>query len=613
MSERETVHAVPGPGEVREAETKDVVRRRSMMLSLLAVLVFVAVGPIALMGYKITAELEGDLIANQKELQLEKATSIQEDLVRQVETRFQLLHLIGDAAMSSLDAGRDGRLGSEEALADLGVLLERYLDRGGLELVSLAPADPALPAVTVHLPSFDSDSVEEQLQPLFARALEKGRKGTEFLSDPVVPKRGGALQPLAVLSVPVGAPSSHGARRAVLSAVVNLAAVQKLVKAEGDVALGYTVFVLDSAGRPFAHTQFLRVIEQADFSANPLVEEFGNAGLAASSLEFDTVLDGRRVPMIGAYAPILLKDHRWGVFLEVDRAVGLAQVTHMRRQALTWGFAAFGLALVTGVVFSLRLTGPIRALTETTRRIAGGDYGRRVSVSSNNEIGMLADNFNLMTQEIQYTIDGLHRQRELNEQLFISSIRSLAAAIDARDPYTRGHSERVTRFARIIAQEMRLPGPRLRNIEIGALLHDVGKIGIEDRILRKPSALTPEEFEIMKTHPEKGGGIMEPISYMREATEIIVHHHERWDGTGYPSGLKAEDIPLGARVVAVADTFDAMTTNRPYQRAMTFEIAAKKIKSFSGKACDPAVVVAFLAAMEAGHFDLASRQETLAG
>jgi HD-GYP domain-containing protein (c-di-GMP phosphodiesterase class II) len=106
----------------------------------------------------------------------------------------------------------------------------------------------------------------------------------------------------------------------------------------------------------------------------------------------------------------------------------------------------------------------------------------------------------------------------------------------------------------------------------------------------------------MKTHPEKGGDIMEPIAFLREATEVIIHHHERWDGTGYPSGLAGEDIPLGARIVNVADTFDAMTTNRPYQRAMTFAVAARKISEFAGKACDPRVVQAFQDAMNAGLF-----------
>jgi HD-GYP domain-containing protein (c-di-GMP phosphodiesterase class II) len=480
-------------------------------------------------------------------------------------------------------------------------------------MLSLWPAEPGLPAVEAHAPSFDPELVADVLGPLTERAVEKGRRGIEFLSNPLFPKGGRSHQPLAVLAVPVGPRVPGGVNRAVLSAVVDLSFVQRRVQSEGDSLQGYTVFVLDSTARPFAHTHFLRVVERADLSANPLVAEFQRMGLAASTLEFDLANEDRVQRMIGAYAPIVVKDHRWGVFLQVHRAFGLQQVTNMRRQALQWGLAALGLAVVTGVAFSLRLTGPIRALTDTTRRIANGDFGRRVHVSPNNEIGMLADNFNLMTEEIRRTIDGLHRQRELNEQLFISSIRSLAAAIDARDPYTRGHSERVTRYSRIIAQQMKLPPIRLRNIEIGALLHDVGKIGIEDRILRKPSALTPEEFEIMKTHPEKGGDIMEPISFMREATEIIVHHHERWDGTGYPSGLEAEDIPLGARVVAVADTFDAMTTNRPYQRAMTFEIAAKKIQSFSGKAADPQVVVAFLEAMAAGLFDVADRKESQVG
>ena len=154
---------------------------------------------------------------------------------------------------------------------------------------------------------------------------------------------------------------------------------------------------------------------------------------------------------------------------------------------------------------------------------------------------------------------------------------------------------------------------QIRNIEIGALLHDVGKIGIEDRILRKPAALTPEEFEIMKTHPEKGGDIMEPISFLREAAEIIVHHHERWDGNGYPSGLKSDEIPFGARVVNVADTFDAMTTNRPYQRAMTFVEAGQKISEFSGRACDPRVVKGFQEAMTQGLFGQVTGGEQQAG
>ena len=611
MQQSPNVHRLPEPPDRPEAEAP-VHRRPSMMLSVLAMLVLVAVGPIALMGYKITTELETDLTANQKELQLEKATSIQEGVVDLVESRFQLLRLIGEAATSVAAVGSEQGQGPGSAADDLRLLLERYLNQEALQMLELTPADPSMPVIEAHLPSFDPEAVSEQLAPLVARGVEKGAKGTESLSDPVLP-RDGHLQPLAVISVPVGPPSTGGSRRAVLSGVVSLAAVQRAVQAQGDTALGYTIFVLDSKGMPFAHTQFMKVVERADLSSNPLVQEFGKPGMAASSLEFETLSDGRMTPMIGTYAPIVFKDHRWGVFLQVDRTFGLQQVTQMRRQAWQWGLAALGLAVVIGVAFSLRLTGPIRALTETTRRIAGGDYGRRVHVSVNNEIGMLADNFNHMTEEIRRSFDGLHRQRELNEQLFISSIRSLAAAIDARDPYTRGHSERVTRYARIIAKAMKLPGTRLRNIEIGGLLHDVGKIGIEDRILRKPSALTPEEFEIMKTHPEKGGDIMEPISWLREATEIIVHHHERWDGTGYPSGLKGEEIPLGARVVQVADTFDAMTTNRPYQRAMTFEIAAKKIKSFSGKACDPAVVDAFLEAMEAGHFNAAETRETQAG
>jgi len=177
----------------------------------------------------------------------------------------------------------------------------------------------------------------------------------------------------------------------------------------------------------------------------------------------------------------------------------------------------------------------------------------------------------------------------------------LAAAIDGKDPYTRGHSERVSRFSVAIAQGMNLSEDEIEKIRVSALLHDVGKIGIDDNILKKPSALTDEEFEVMKQHPQKGYKIMSQIPAMREFLPGMYMHHEMINGAGYPQGLKGDEIPLMARIVSVADTFDAMTTDRPYQRAMKFDDAVERLKSFVGTRYDEEVVGAFVAACESGQ------------
>ena len=177
----------------------------------------------------------------------------------------------------------------------------------------------------------------------------------------------------------------------------------------------------------------------------------------------------------------------------------------------------------------------------------------------------------------------------------------MAAAIDGKDPYTRGHSERVSRVSIAIAQRLGLPDDECEKIRVSALLHDVGKIGIDDKILKKPSALTDEEFEIMKQHPQKGYKIMSQIPAIKEFLPGMYMHHEMVNGQGYPQGLKGEEIPLMGRIVAVADTFDAMTTDRPYQKAMNFEDAVKRIQSFVGTRYDADVVAAFTEACEDGQ------------
>lgn len=193
------------------------------------------------------------------------------------------------------------------------------------------------------------------------------------------------------------------------------------------------------------------------------------------------------------------------------------------------------------------------------------------------------------------------RTKELNDayqkldKTYIFTLRALVTALDTRDEETQGHSLRVVRYALRLAELMGITDKqRLKVLEYGSLLHDIGKIGIPDAILRKPGKLTDEEWAVMKTHPSVGYKILHRIEFLEEASQIVLHHHEKWDGTGYPEGLKGEDIPLGSRIFAVVDTVDAMTSERPYRDALTFEAASSELTKWTGKQFDSRVVDAFL-------------------
>jgi len=248
---------------------------------------------------------------------------------------------------------------------------------------------------------------------------------------------------------------------------------------------------------------------------------------------------------------------------------------------------------VLGTLFAGEISRPVQKLAEGARRLAGGDYATRVSVRSHNEVGVLADAFNVMGEEIQKAIEEVKRRAEENEELFMGSIRMLANAIDEKDPYTRGHSERVAYYSACCAKHLGMDAGNIRRVHLSGIIHDVGKIGIEDKILRKAAALTDDEYEIMKQHPTKGEHILDAVPLLKERAGDGLMHHENVDGSGYPRGLKGEEIPLLGRIVSVADAFDAMTTDRPYSKAMSFEAGIARLKFLSGKKFDPGCVDAF--------------------
>jgi HD-GYP domain-containing protein (c-di-GMP phosphodiesterase class II) len=209
-----------------------------------------------------------------------------------------------------------------------------------------------------------------------------------------------------------------------------------------------------------------------------------------------------------------------------------------------------------------------------------------------------------MADDLENFVAQLKQAAEENRELFLGSIRMLAAAIDEKDPYTRGHSDRVAKYSVHIGRQLALSDEELDRLSIAALLHDVGKIGVDDRVLKKPGALTPEEFEIMRQHPSKGANIMRPVAQLKDMLPGIELHHENVNGKGYPYGLKGDQIPLMARIIGVADTLDAITTNRPYQSASDLTEAVAIIRKLTGTKFDPRIVDALEAVIQSGKIRL---------
>lgn len=252
------------------------------------------------------------------------------------------------------------------------------------------------------------------------------------------------------------------------------------------------------------------------------------------------------------------------------------------------------LALVSWVIYR-GLVLPVRRLSEVTGSIAEGALTTRVEYQGSDEIGYLGRSINTMADNIERLFDE-------QEQAYLGSLRSLTKALEAKDAYTASHSGRVTHFSQLLGRRVGVEGQELELLRQGALMHDLGKIGIPDAILNKPGPLDDQEYEEMKRHPEFTYEIMRPLNRFRAFSDIARWHHERWDGNGYPDGLKGEEIPLSARIVAIADTWDAMTGDRVYRKGMPVEKALSILRAERDQGqWDPNLLDVFIDLVEEGQ------------
>jgi putative nucleotidyltransferase with HDIG domain len=549
-----------------------------IVYAFLLVLVVMGLAPLGIAAYKLIDIGRESLVTSQQEVQLQVAASA----VRQLNASIDGMRVEVARLAESLSAV--ARAGAAERSRTAQGLMGRLLG-GDLLMLRVSPRSGS--PLEAHQDHFTPGRPVLDACREGAKAVQDG---TASVSDPIGLPDG---RTVVVITVPFDADSGAGGA---LSGVVDFATFWDPVV--GGRRAGYLVYAIDRSGRLFASQDEDGILQRSDYTSYGVVQEFRNArGYSALTSEFSLNVDGKPVEYIASFDTT---DQGWGIFVQLEKRQAYAAVQQMIQTTLLWASLAMGLALILAYLLAANVTRPIDVLARGTEAFARGEFGHRVSVRSRNELGALAGTFNSMAEQIQGYIQRLASAAQLNNELFMGTIKALAEAIDEKDPYTRGHSERVNRYAVLLAKQLGLSRSEIRQVHISSLFHDIGKIGIEDKILRKPAVLTDEEYTIMKQHPEKGAQMLSKIKAMKDIIPGMRFHHERWDGSGYPMRLRGEQIPLAARIVAVADAFDAMTTNRPYQKAMPYDKAIARLFELADKAFDRRVVSAFSDAYKSG-------------
>jgi HD-GYP domain-containing protein (c-di-GMP phosphodiesterase class II) len=597
-------------------------RRGRILVSLLLLLLGVGVVPLVATSYHLVSRSREILELDQQATQLDKARSLSQQVSVYVKSLQSQVVAIArtlevDVAPSAF-AARVARIRDDDGL-------RRYVEDANsrFHYVSVVDASSTGARSGVQLS-------EPAIEQLLREGVTRGLQGKSMVSHPIIstslqepvmvlaePVIPGGARSAGVATVPPAgsaagtranppgaeapreeAGSSPSSVQGVVLVVASLGPLWNMTRELGQGGV-FDVYVVDGRGRLIAHSDPRKLEENLDVSDVGIVKQFlASQGRTAATVPFVISTPTGPIDMLGTYTSI--PDTGWGVIVQIPRDKAYYSAIQMGYQSLALVAVVTIGAVVFGTLFAGHISRPIQLLAHGARRLAGGDYGTRVPVRANNEVGVLAESFNHMGEEIQKAIEQIRQAAHRNKELFMGSIRMLANAIDEKDPYTRGHSERVAFYSSLIAKHLGMTEEEVERVHLSGIIHDVGKIGIEDKILRKPAALTEEEYEIMKQHPRKGEKILDAVPLLKQMAGAGLMHHENVDGSGYPDGLKGDQIPLLGRIVSVADAFDAMTTDRPYSKAMTFEAALSRLRFLAGKKFDGTCVDAIEKAAATG-------------
>jgi len=556
---------------------------------ILGVLLAISIIPMYFYSSQVESSNGERLKTNEKLLQNTVTRSLADDLSQHERSlRLMLANL-----SSAIQVASGGDIGEKNIEApELRALLENFVSSSD-EIAYATLLNSEAKGISAGKISPDAF-----LQRELERAYAAARDGRVYNGQALVVGEGKNARTVFIVSSPV----QYGPR--FLGMIASVVDLQFLIRRLREVGGGLTPYVVDAQGRLVAAAtpEFATGQDMKNLDIVRSFVETGNKAQLAETSEFGMKSGSERIEMLGTYSPVNSLD--WAVIVQKPLRDAYRDVYDMQRTARLLAILMVLLSIGVSIFAARRITNPLKVLTQSSRALAKGDFSQRVHLWSRTEIGELAQTFNSMSEELERFVEDLKRAADENLALFMGSIQMLAGAVDEKDPYTRGHSDRVTRYSLMIAKEMNQPTSFMEILQVSAQLHDVGKIGIEDHILKKPGALTEEEFEVMKTHTTKGANILRPVTQLAEMLPGIELHHEALDGRGYPYGLKGDQIPLLARVIAVADTFDALTTNRPYQQAHTPDQALQIIKNLAGKRLDPAAVAALLAVYERGEIKI---------
>src|SRR6202142_1465330 len=481
--------------------------RIPLLYVILGVLLAISVLPMYFYSAQIETMNRDRLKTNEMLLQNTVTRSLADDISQHQETlRMMLTNLSSSIQVMMLANANGNELNPQQLLTpELRAMLENFVSSSNdIAYATLFNAD----AKGVSAGRIEPDAF---LQRELERAYKAARGGRAYSGQPLMVGGGKSARTVML----VGSPIMFGGR--FLGMIASVVDLDYLIRRLQQVSLtGLVPYVVDRQGRLVAAAtgQYATGQDMTHFDIVRSFVDVGSKAQLAATREFTTRGEKTATQMLGTYSPVTALD--WAVVVQKPREEAYRGIYEMQRYGRLLALLAVFVSVGLSILSARRITSPLQVLAQSSRAIARGDFSHRVHLKTRTEIGELATTFNTMSDDLEQFVEDLKRAAEENKALFMGSIQMLAGAVDEKDPYTRGHSDRVTRYSLMIASEMGLDPGFLEILRISAQLHDVGKIGIEDRILKKPGALTPEELDIMKTHTTKGANLLRPVPQLRE-------------------------------------------------------------------------------------------------